>query len=55
MSPKGGITAGTRVVTAVPMSQVPREETGRIPTGMSELDRVLGGGVVMGADRKSVV
>lgn len=48
-SPKGGITTGTRVVTAVPMSQVPSEETGRIPTGMSELDRVLGGGVVPGA------
>ncbi len=31
------------------LDQVAEEETARIPTGLSELDRVLGGGVVPGA------
>jgi DNA repair protein RadA/Sms len=31
------------------LDQVAQEDTGRIPTGLAELDRVLGGGIVPGA------
>jgi DNA repair protein RadA/Sms len=41
---------GLRVVTpATPIAQIPLDGASRTPTGISELDRVLGGGLVPGA------
>lgn len=34
---------------ALPIAQVPLDEHGRLPTGMDEFDRVLGGGLVPGS------
>ncbi|MBP5225305.1 MAG: DNA repair protein RadA [Lachnospiraceae bacterium] len=42
-------TAGLRAVKASHLNEVPMEEHGRISSGMEELDRVLGGGIVPGS------
>jgi DNA repair protein RadA/Sms len=38
--------ASARALTPVPIADVPADEADRIPTGVAELDRVLGGGLV---------
>lgn len=46
---KGGrATASGERPRPIPLGAVPREESLRIPTGLGELDRALGGGVVAG-------
>lgn len=50
-----GLGAGARlsaaggIAGATPIAQVPADEHGRVATGVSELDRVLGGGLVPGS------
>ncbi|HEY1957557.1 MAG TPA: DNA repair protein RadA [Polyangiaceae bacterium] len=36
------------IARAVPISDVPADDFARVPTGIGELDRILGGGVVLG-------
>ncbi|MGH3333281.1 MAG: DNA repair protein RadA, partial [Nocardioidaceae bacterium] len=48
-APKGRTTAGPVTAPAVPIGQVPVEESRARTTGVPELDRVLGGGIVPGA------
>jgi DNA repair protein RadA/Sms len=38
--------AAAQALTPVPIADVPADEAERIPTGVAELDRVLGGGLV---------
>jgi len=38
----------SQAVRAVPLAQIEARDVGRIPTGIGELDRVLGGGLVAG-------
>ena len=45
----GGITGRMKSVRPVPLSTVTPATHGRISTGMNELDRVLGGGIVPGS------
>ena len=47
--PPGALTAGPVSRPATPISQVPADDTSRRSTTISELDRVLGGGLVSGA------
>jgi DNA repair protein RadA/Sms len=47
--PRAGGWAGAQAATAVPIGKVSVESQTRIPTGISELDRVLGGGLIGGA------
>ncbi|MEB3197167.1 MAG: DNA repair protein RadA [Candidatus Sericytochromatia bacterium] len=46
---RAGTASGAVRVRAVPMAEVALAEEERFPTGLSELDRVLGGGVVPGS------
>ena len=50
-APKAKQTASTSVtsISATPISQISTTEESRYKTGMSELDRVLGGGIVKGS------
>ena len=43
------VSPGIRIRKARPMSELSEEEEVRFPTGMGELDRVLGGGAVKGS------
>src|SRR5215470_13863760 len=45
----GGRRAGTAGTRPVPLADVAMERGDRTPTGIAELDRVLGGGVVRGS------
>ena len=52
--PSSGAASGARAVAAatrpaVPIAQVPMDGDRRTPTGIGELDRVLGGGIVAGS------
>jgi DNA repair protein RadA/Sms len=48
--PVAGLTQARRVGSpAVPIAEVPADSTSSWPTGVDELDRVLGGGIVGGA------
>ena len=49
IAPRSASTAANVNTRPVTLDTVPREDGRRIPTGMSELDRVLGGGVVPGS------
>ena len=42
-------TDGSREAKAVPLSQIEMTQEQRVSTGMKELDRVLGGGIVQGS------
>ncbi len=44
-----GPDAGDQDAQALPVDQIPELEVARMPTGMAEFDRVLGGGVVPGS------
>src|SRR6185369_10005022 len=44
----GGAKAATRASAAQPVNAIDADQAARIPTGIGELDRVLGGGVVLG-------
>jgi DNA repair protein RadA/Sms len=44
----GGATPASRASAAMPVSEIDADLAARIPTGIGELDRVLGGGVVLG-------
>ena len=44
----GGASPAARASSAVPVSAIDADLAARIPTGIGELDRVLGGGVVLG-------
>src|SRR3954447_23964478 len=44
----GGATPAARASSALPVSAIDADQAARIPTGIGELDRVLGGGVVLG-------
>ncbi len=44
-----GATGAASIATAVPLGEVERAEVDRIPTGIGEFDRVLGGGFVPGS------
>jgi DNA repair protein RadA/Sms len=46
---RGRRTAGASVARPVPLKDVALEQGDRLPTGIGELDRVLGGGVVRGS------
>jgi DNA repair protein RadA/Sms len=46
---RGRRTAGASVARPVPLKDVALEHGDRLPTGIGELDRVLGGGVVRGS------
>ena len=46
----GAGSAGTKK-----LSEIEDFEAEKIPTGIGELDRVFGGGITIGSDRKSVV
>jgi DNA repair protein RadA/Sms len=49
-APRGGLRAGgVQPARPVPIGEVPLEADGRTTTGIGELDRVLGGGVVKGS------
>lgn len=48
-APKGRTAAAPVTTSAVPIGQVPVDEVGSRPSGVPELDRVLGGGLVPGA------
>jgi DNA repair protein RadA/Sms len=48
-APRGGRTASTRAAKPVPLREVAAEQVARIGTGIAELDRVLGGGIVPGS------
>ena len=48
-SARGRRTAGASVARPVPLKDVALEQGDRLPTGIGELDRVLGGGVVRGS------
>ncbi|MDR3155022.1 MAG: DNA repair protein RadA, partial [Deltaproteobacteria bacterium] len=48
-APAASARTSPKAKTALRLSEVPAGETARIPTGMGELDRVLGGGLVPGA------
>jgi DNA repair protein RadA/Sms len=43
-----GASPMARAVSAVPVSEVAADHAARVPTGIGELDRVLGGGAVLG-------
>src|SRR5438477_7850331 len=44
----GGATPAARSSAAIPVSEVAADHAARVPTGIGELDRVLGGGAVLG-------
>src|SRR5262249_30383648 len=44
----GGASPASRASAALPVSAIDADQAARIPTGIGELDRVLGGGVVLG-------
>lgn len=44
----GGASVPARASAALPVSEIAADQAARIPTGIGELDRVLGGGVVLG-------
>jgi DNA repair protein RadA/Sms len=44
----GGGSAAARASSAVPIGEVDVDHAARLPTGIGELDRVLGGGAVLG-------
>ncbi len=48
---RGGVAQGSRARAATPrlLRAVASEETARLPTGVGELDRLLGGGIVPGS------
>ncbi len=46
---RGGGASGARAVTPVPLAHVEAADVARLSTGIGELDRVLGGGVVPGS------
>src|SRR5688572_30817595 len=48
-APKARDGSARPAVVAIPLDQVPRSAEERIPTGIGELDRVLGGGIVPGS------
>jgi DNA repair protein RadA/Sms len=48
-APQGGTSAGPVSSPAIPIGQVPVEDAGVRTSGVPELDRVLGGGLVPGA------
>ncbi len=48
-TPKNSTRVGSNVVQAVPMSEIDTTKEARYQTGLNELDRVLGGGIVKGA------
>src|SRR5258706_9588903 len=43
-----GASTASRASAAQPVSAIDTDQAARIPTGIGELDRVLGGGVVLG-------
>lgn len=47
--PSSGRAMSLTIATPTPLADVSLEETVRIPTGLGELDRVLGGGLVPGS------
>ena len=47
--PSSGRATSLTIATPTPLADVSLEETVRIPTGLGELDRVLGGGLVPGS------
>ena len=49
VSPTRGVTTAATVAPAPRIGEVTLESTGAVPTGVGELDRVLGGGIVPGA------
>lgn len=48
-TPRSARSAGGRAAEPIALADVPAEETERIATGIGELDRVLGGGLVPGS------
>jgi DNA repair protein RadA/Sms len=48
-SPRSARSAGARAAEPIALADVPAEEATRIATGLGELDRVLGGGLVPGS------
>jgi len=48
-SRSGGVRTAFRSVKAIPITDVSESQETRFPTGMGELDRVLGGGAVKGS------
>jgi DNA repair protein RadA/Sms len=48
-APRGGPRRTARAARPVPLGQVEAPPLGRLPTGIGELDRVLGGGIVPGS------
>jgi DNA repair protein RadA/Sms len=46
---RGGVSGGARAVKPVPLSRVRPERHARLSTGIGELDRLLGGGLVPGS------
>jgi DNA repair protein RadA/Sms len=47
--PASGAAGGARALTPVPLGEVVAEHHARLSTGVDELDRVLGGGIVPGS------
>ena len=48
-APQKAPSAGTRVSRPTPINEISMQEESRYHTGLSELDRVLGGGIVKGS------
>src|SRR5215475_7895181 len=45
---RAGASPAARASAALPVGAIDADQAARIPTGIGELDRVLGGGVVLG-------
>jgi DNA repair protein RadA/Sms len=48
LAPKRGASPQARASVAQPVKEIDEDQAARVPTGIGELDRVLGGGAVLG-------